>query len=166
MARWIRGCFWTTVFRNMKYGFQYILSRRPFSRKWNTDFKIFEIRISFSNWRKTFESRYIFKIGSIFINHNSITSDNWNRHRWDYLWLVRLKVFHVIRRLFHRLYVFYNMNIILNESEDDEIFVYHNQTREDAVKIRKRQVTVERLSLMFNVSLPKFTCIKYCFLIN
>ncbi len=36
--------------------------------------------------------------------------------------------------------------------EDDEIYVYCSASKEDAVKIRKRQVTAERLAIMFNVS--------------
>ena len=43
------------------------------------------------------------------------------------------------------------MDSILNQ-EDDEIYVYCSASKEDAVKIRKRQVIAERLAIMFNVS--------------
>jgi hypothetical protein len=43
------------------------------------------------------------------------------------------------------------MDSILNQ-DDDEIYVYCSASKEDAVKIRKRQVTAERLAIMFNVS--------------
>ena len=44
------------------------------------------------------------------------------------------------------------MDSILNQ-EDDEIYVYCSASKEDAVKVRKRQVTAERLAIMFNVKL-------------
>lgn len=44
------------------------------------------------------------------------------------------------------------MDNILNE-EDEEIFVHYNASKEDAMKIKKRQVTPERLAIIFNVSL-------------
>ena len=43
------------------------------------------------------------------------------------------------------------MDSILNQ-DDDEIYVYCSASKEDAVKIRKRQVIAERLAIMFNVS--------------
>ncbi len=45
------------------------------------------------------------------------------------------------------------MDSILHQ-EDDEIYVYCSTSKEDAVKIRKRQfmITAERLAIMFNVS--------------
>ena len=43
------------------------------------------------------------------------------------------------------------MDSILNQ-QDDEIYVYYNASKEDAVKIKKRQVTCERLAIIFNVS--------------
>ncbi|CAB3990421.1 hypothetical protein AC249_AIPGENE15203 [Paramuricea clavata] len=42
------------------------------------------------------------------------------------------------------------MDSILDH-DDDEIFVFYNASKEDAVKIRKRQVTAERLAIMFNL---------------
>ena len=43
------------------------------------------------------------------------------------------------------------MDSILNQ-QDDEIYVYYNASKEDAVKIKKCQVTAERLAIIFNVS--------------
>ena len=43
------------------------------------------------------------------------------------------------------------MDSILNQ-QDDEIYVHYNASKEDAVKIKKRQVTAERLAIIFNVS--------------
>ena len=42
------------------------------------------------------------------------------------------------------------MDSILNQ-QDDEIYVYYNASKEDAVKINKRRVTAERLAIIFNV---------------
>ena len=42
------------------------------------------------------------------------------------------------------------------DQENDTIFVYHNPSKEDAIKIRKHHVTAKQLAIMFNVSyLPK-----------
>ena len=58
------------------------------------------------------------------------------------------------------------MDSILNQ-EDDEIYVYCSPSKEDAVKIKKRQVTAERLAIIFNVSYSvHFHFVRICIFLN